>query len=56
MQCVCGDCLKYIITKWNVYIPSELGDSRAVGRGRAGCGGSERVIREVSICVHVNYR
>ena len=23
-------------------LPSELGDSSAVGRGRAGCGGSER--------------
>jgi hypothetical protein len=56
MQCVCEVCLKYIIIKWNVYIPSELSDSSAVGRGRAGCGGSGRVIREVSICVHVIYR
>jgi len=30
-------------------LPSELGDSSAVGRGRAACGGSERISREVSI-------
>ena len=28
-------------------LPSELGDSSAVGRGLAGCGGSERVSSEV---------
>jgi hypothetical protein len=48
--------VKYIIIKRNVDIPSELGDSSAVGRGRAGCGGSERIIRDISICVHVMYR
>jgi len=30
-------------------LPLELGDSSAVGHGRAGCGGSECVSREVSL-------
>ena len=37
-------------------LPLERGGSSVVGRGRSGCGESERVSRTVSICGHVMYR
>ena len=37
-------------------LPLERGGSSAVGRGRSGCGESERVSRAVSICGHVMFQ
>jgi len=52
-----GDAMfKANYREWNVYVPLEHGGSSAVGRGRAGCGESERVSMKVSFCGHMMYR